>query len=56
VALVGSLEADDALLHAEGIWATLSIVPAPIRLDEAIARAPELLERAALRLGYLLQV
>lgn len=56
VALVGSLEADDALLHDEGIWATLSIVPAPIRLDEAIAHAPELLERAALRLGYLLQV
>jgi glycerate kinase len=56
VALVGSLEADDALLHDEGIWAALSIVPAPIRLDEAITRAPELLERAALRLGYLLQV
>lgn len=56
VALVGSLDADDGLLHDEGLWAALSIVPAPMPLSEAIARAPELLERAALRLGYLLQV
>ena len=56
VALVGSLDADDALLHEAGIWTVLSIVPAPMPLDEAITRAPELLERAALRLGYLLQV
>lgn len=56
VALVGSLEAEDALLHDAGVWAVLPIMPAPISLDEALRRAPELLEQAALRLGYLLQV
>lgn len=56
VALVGSLGTDDVLLHEAGLWAVLPIMPAPIPLDEALRRAPELLEAAALRLGYLLQV
>jgi glycerate kinase len=56
VALVGSLDADDALLHEAGLWAALPITPSPMPLDEALRRAPELLEQAALRLGYLLRV
>lgn len=56
VALVGGLEADDVLLHEAGVWAVLPIVDRPMPLDEALKRAPELLERAATRLGYLLQV
>ena len=56
VALVGGLEADDALLHEAGVWAVLPIVDTPMPLDEALRRAPELLERAALRLGYFLQL
>ncbi|HLU09452.1 MAG TPA: glycerate kinase [Oceanobacillus sp.] len=56
VALVGGLEADDVLLHEAGVWAVLPIVDRPMLLDEALKRAPELLERAATRLGYLLQV
>jgi glycerate kinase len=56
VALVGGLEIDDALLHEAGVWAVLPIVDAPMSLDDALKRAPELLERAALRLGYLLQI
>jgi glycerate kinase len=56
VALVGGLRADDALLHEAGLAAVLPIVTAPMPLDEAIVRAGELVERAALRLGYLLQI
>ncbi len=56
VALVGGLEADDAALRAVGLHAALPIVTAPMALDEALRRAPELLERAALRLGYLLDM
>lgn len=56
VALVGGLEADDVLLHEAGVWAVLPIVDRPMPLDEALKRAPELLEWAATRLGYLLQV
>lgn len=56
VALVGGLTADDALLHEAGLWAVLPIVTAPMELDEAIRRADELVERAAVRLGYLLQL
>ena len=56
VAIVGGLEADDALLHEAGIQAVLPVVTGPMALDEALARADELVERAALRLGYVLQV
>lgn len=56
VALVGGLAAHDAQLHAAGIQAVLSLTPRPMSLDEALADAAPLLERAALRLGYLLQL
>ncbi len=56
VALVGGLAVDDAVLHAAGIQAVLPIVTAPMSLDDALANAAELVERAALRLGYLLQI
>jgi glycerate kinase len=56
VAIVGGLQADDQLLHDAGVWAVLPIVPAPMDLADAIQRADELIERAALRLGYLLQL
>ena len=56
VALVGGLRADDALLHAAGLAAVLPIVTHPMPLNEALARADELVERAALRLAYLLQI
>jgi glycerate kinase len=54
VALVGGLNADDALLHEAGLRAVLPIVTGPMALDDALRRADELVERAALRLGYLL--
>lgn len=54
VALVGGLDVDDAALREAGLTAALPIVTGPMALDEALRRAPELLERAALRLGYLL--
>jgi hypothetical protein len=38
------------------MWAVLPIVTAPMPLDEALERAVELTERAAQRLGYLLQI
>lgn len=56
VALVGALALDDAKLHEAGIHAALPIATEPLSLDDALANAPELLERAALRLGYLLQL
>lgn len=56
VALVGGLVADDALLHEAGLWAALPILNEPLSLEAALARAGELVERAALRLGYLLQL
>ncbi len=54
VAIVGGLNADDTLLHKAGIQAVLPIVTRPMPLREALRNAPELVERAALRLGYLL--
>lgn len=54
VALVGGLNADDALLHEAGIHAVLPLVTGPMSLERALAEAEALLERAALRLGYLL--
>ena len=56
VALVGGLRAYDALLHEAGLAAVLPVVTGPMTLDEAIGRAAELVERAGLRLGYLLQL
>jgi len=56
VALVGGLQIDDALLHKAGLQAVLPIVPGPMPLDEALQQAAELLEMAARRLGYLLQL
>lgn len=56
VALVGGLQADDALLHEAGLWAALPIVNAPMPLEQALAEAERLVESAALRLGYLLQL
>jgi glycerate 2-kinase len=56
VALVGSLDADDTLLHEAGVWAVLPIITSPMPLEQALARAAELVERTALRLGYLLQL
>lgn len=56
VALVGGLQADDALLHEAGLWAVLPIVNAPMPLEQALAEANRLVEAAALRLGYLLQL
>jgi glycerate kinase len=56
VALVGGLDVDDGLLHEAGLWAVLPVVDAPMPLEAALAQADSLVERAALRLGYLLQV
>jgi glycerate kinase len=56
IAIVGGLNVDDALLHDAGIQAVLPIVTQPMSLDDALARAEELVERTALRLGYILQL
>ncbi len=56
VALVGGLDADDALLHEAGLAAVMPVVTRPMELAEAILDAEALVERAALRLGYLLQI
>lgn len=56
VALVGGLAAHDAALHAAGMQAVFPIVTGPMSLERALADAAPLLERAALRLGYLLRV
>ncbi|RMF76380.1 MAG: glycerate kinase [Chloroflexi bacterium] len=56
VAIVGGLNVDDAVLHEAGVQAALPIVTAPMSLAEAITRADELVERAALRLGYVLRL
>jgi glycerate kinase len=56
VALVGGLNVDDAILHDAGIDAVLPVVTKPMALDEALAQAEMLVEQAALRLGYLLQI
>ncbi len=56
VALVGGLAVHDAALHEAGMQAVLPVTPRPMTLEEALADAPQLLERAALRLGRLLQI
>lgn len=47
IALAGSLGSGLDRLHAEGLTAFFSICPGPIGLDEAIRRAPELIEATA---------
>lgn len=56
VALVGSLSVNDTVLHEEGIYVVLPVVDKPMPLSDALQRAPELVERAAQRLGYMLQL
>lgn len=56
IALVGGLNVHDSLLHEAGINAVFSIIDKPMSLDDALENAEELLERAALRTGYLLEV
>lgn len=56
IALVGGLNIDDSLLRAAGIQAAFSIVDKPMPLAEALENAEDLLRRAALRLGYVLQM
>lgn len=56
IALVGSLNTTDQLLHDAGMQAVLPIMPRPMPLTEALRDASSLLEAAALRLGYVLQV
>lgn len=56
VALVGGLNIDDALLHQAGVAAAFSIVDKPMPLQAALADADDLLRRAALRLGYVMQL
>jgi glycerate kinase len=56
VALVGGIHGDEALLHAAGIAAVLPIVTRPMALDDALLQAETLIEQAALRLGYLLEL
>ena len=56
IAIVGGLNVRDDVLHDAGLQAVLPIVSGPMSLDMAIEHAAELVERAALRLGYILQV
>lgn len=56
VALVGGLGVDAAVLHKAGLQAVLPIVSGPMSLEDAIRQAADLLEGAALRLGYVLQI
>jgi glycerate 2-kinase len=56
IALVGGLNVHDSILHENGIQAAFSIVDKPMSLTDALANAHVLLERAALRIGYILQL
>ncbi|MCY4019360.1 MAG: glycerate kinase [Chloroflexi bacterium] len=56
IALVGGLNIDDRLLYEAGIQAAFSIVDKPMRLEDALEHAEDLLRRAALRLGYVMQL
>ena len=56
IAIVGGLNIDDRTLHEAGVQAAFSIVDKPMSLEAALADASELTRRAALRLGYALQV
>jgi glycerate 2-kinase len=56
VAIVGSLAIEDEELHKAGIHAAMPITTEPMSLEKAITSADTLVEKAALRLGYLLQL
>jgi glycerate kinase len=56
IALVGGLNVHDSILHENGIQAAFSIVDKPMPLSDALANAHILLERAALRIGYILEL
>lgn len=56
IALVGGLNVDDTILHEAGIQAVFSVVTKPMELKTALSNAEELVRRAALRLGYTLQI
>lgn len=56
IALVGGLHADEEALRAAGLAAAFPIVTHPMPLEDAMRNAAALLERAALRLGYVLQL
>jgi glycerate kinase len=56
IALVGGLNVHDSILHENGIQAAFSIVDKPMPLADALANAHVLLERAALRIGYILEL
>ncbi len=56
IALVGGLNISDSRLHEAGIQAALPIVDKPMALEDALENAEDLLRRAALRLGYILQL
>ena len=56
VALVGGLDVDDQILHDAGVEVVLPIMDKPMPLEVALKDAHNLLERAALRLGYILQL
>lgn len=56
IALVGGLDIDDRLLHEAGIQAAFPIVDKPMSLEDALEDAEGLLRRAALRLGYILDL
>ncbi len=55
IALVGGLNVHDRILHQAGVTAAFSIVDQPMSLEYALNNAELLIERAALRVGYLLQ-
>ena len=56
IAIVGGLNIDDRALHEAGVQAAFSIVDKPMPLEDALANAADLTRRAALRLGYALQL
>ncbi len=56
IAIVGGLNIDDRLLREAGVQAAFSIVDKPMPLADALADAEDLTRRAALRLGYVLQL
>jgi len=56
IAIVGSLGEGHAEALRHGISASFSILDAPMGLEEAIRRAPELLERTAEQVGRVLSI
>ena len=56
IALVGGLNLHDSICHEAGIQAVFPIVDQPMTLQDALDNAEDLVRRAALRLGYVLQI